>query len=316
MLAAGALARPYIANAAAKTATVWWARALPRKRMWRSESRRRLREGQRQHGRAQHHPVRAERQKIVSAITSGVVPDLFQNNPAEIVALYAWQDKLVDVERRRRDAEGAIQRNRADRGPMLQQRHQEARLLWRAVSRGACVPNHIWKSLVEKAGFKMEDIPKTWDAYFDFFKERAKEAARAGRAQGLWARLPGHRQRRRSQQHVQLFPDRLWRPGHRHQGRQAHLDDRRCGRRRSRPDLSGGAYREGYVPPSAINWNDADDNNAFHAKLMVMDLDGTMSTEVAVSQAPREDYDDIVTDGLPLEQRRQAGAEHHRDHLR
>jgi multiple sugar transport system substrate-binding protein len=36
------------------------------------------------------------------------------------------------------------------------------------------------------------------------------------------------------------------------------------------------------VPPGAINWNDADDNNAFHAKQIVMDLDGTISTEVAV----------------------------------
>jgi hypothetical protein len=26
------------------------------------------------------------------------------------------------------------------------------------------------------------------------------------------------------------------------------------------------AYKEGYVPPGAINWNEADDNNAFHAK--------------------------------------------------
>ena len=26
------------------------------------------------------------------------------------------------------------------------------------------------------------------------------------------------------------------------------------------------AYKEGFVPPGAINWNDADDNNAFHSK--------------------------------------------------
>ena len=39
------------------------------------------------------------------------------------------------------------------------------------------------------------------------------------------------------------------------------------------------AYKEKFVPPSAINWNDADDNNAFHAKTIVMDLDGTISTE-------------------------------------
>ena len=42
-------------------------------------------------------PYAPERQKIVSAVTSGAVPDLFQNNPFEIVALFAWDDKLVDV---------------------------------------------------------------------------------------------------------------------------------------------------------------------------------------------------------------------------
>ena len=59
------------------------------------------------------------------------------------------------------------------------------------------------------------------------------------------------------------------------------------------------AYKEGFVPPGAINWNDADDNNAFHAKQIVMDLDGTISTEVAIIKN-KHDYDDIVTMGLPL----------------
>ncbi len=42
-------------------------------------------------------PFAPLRQKIVSAMTSGVVPDFFQNTPSEIIALYAWDDKLVDV---------------------------------------------------------------------------------------------------------------------------------------------------------------------------------------------------------------------------
>ena len=45
----------------------------------------------------------------------------------------------------------------------------------------ATLPNHIWRSLVEKAGYKMEDIPKTWDAYYDFFKGVQKKL----RAQGM-----------------------------------------------------------------------------------------------------------------------------------
>ena len=60
------------------------------------------------------------------------------------------------------------------------------------------------------------------------------------------------------------------------------------------------AYKEGFVPSGAINWNDADDNNAFHAKQIVMDLDGTISTEVALF-GEKQEYDDIVTMGLPAQ---------------
>jgi len=47
------------------------------------------------------------------------------------------------------------------------------------------------------------------------------------------------------------------------------------------------------------NQVDNDDNNAFHAKLVVMDFDGTISTEVALSKN-KEAYNDILTLGLPL----------------
>src|SRR5260370_7184543 len=32
------------------------------------------------------------------------------------------------------------------------------------------VPFHFWRSLVEKAGYKISDIPNTWDAFLDFFR--------------------------------------------------------------------------------------------------------------------------------------------------
>src|SRR5204863_3916412 len=42
-------------------------------------------------------PFAPQRQKIVAAMQSGIVPDVMVNNPAEIIALHAWEDKLVDV---------------------------------------------------------------------------------------------------------------------------------------------------------------------------------------------------------------------------
>ena len=58
-------------------------------------------------------------------------------------------------------------------------------------------------------------------------------------------------------------------------------------------------YKDGVVPPEALSWNDADDNNAFHEKLILMDFDGTLSTELAMIDN-KEDYHNAVTMGLPL----------------
>ena len=44
-------------------------------------------------------------------------------------------------------------------------------------------PFHIWRSLVEKAGFKVENLPKTWDPFLDFFIRQP--------VPGM-ASLPGH----------------------------------------------------------------------------------------------------------------------------
>ena len=66
------------------------------------------------------------------------------------------------------------------------------------------------------------------------------------------------------------------------------------------------AYKEGFVPSGAINWNDSDDNNAFHAKQIVMDLDGTISTEVAIIQG-RKGLQRHRRHGAAARQRRQAG---------
>jgi len=61
------------------------------------------------------------------------------------------------------------------------------------------------------------------------------------------------------------------------------------------------------VPPGAINWNDFDDNNAFHAKQIVMDIEASLSTEMAIIKNQR-DYNDIVVMGLALSNDGKAGA--------
>src|SRR5947209_14889838 len=98
LAAAGTLARPYIANAQAKTAEVWWVQGFV------PEEDASFKKVVTDYEKASGNkidlsiiPFAPGRQKIVAAMTSGIVPDMFTNNPAEITAIYAWDDKLVDV---------------------------------------------------------------------------------------------------------------------------------------------------------------------------------------------------------------------------
>src|SRR5215467_11869564 len=96
--AAGLAACPYIANASATTVSVWWTQGLAHEEDIAFQKV--VADYQKVSGNTIDYmifPSPPLRQRIVSAVTSGVVPDLFQNNPAEIIALYAWNDMLVDV---------------------------------------------------------------------------------------------------------------------------------------------------------------------------------------------------------------------------
>src|SRR5437660_11067133 len=98
LASAGAVARAYIANAAATTATVWWIQRFAEEED--ISFKKIVADYEKASGNTIDYtiiPYAPMRQKIVSAMTSGAVPDLFQNTPVEIIALYAWEDRLVDV---------------------------------------------------------------------------------------------------------------------------------------------------------------------------------------------------------------------------
>src|SRR6201997_4447448 len=96
--AAGVFGRPYIANAAATTATVWWVQGFAQEED--VAFKKVVADYEKASGNSIDYsitPYAPMRQKIVSAVTSGEVPDLFQNTPGEIIGLWAWAEKSVDV---------------------------------------------------------------------------------------------------------------------------------------------------------------------------------------------------------------------------
>jgi multiple sugar transport system substrate-binding protein len=301
LAAAAALNKPYIANAAATTATVWVNQGFVKAE---DEAFKQLAaDYMKASGNTLDYsilPFLAQNQKTVSALTSGDVPDLvFMDAPQSIIPQNAWDDKLVDVSDIVKPYEAQLSKT-AKECSTFYNKTAKAHSYYLAPIKQACIPFHIWGSLVEKAGLNLSDAPKTWDAFWDFFKPAQKELRGKGMrkiyALGLQITTVGPNDGNGLFQAFvianggyMVTPD----------GR-LHTDDPKVREAaiKSVAYLTD-AYKQGYVPPEALSWNDADDNNAFHEKVFVVDFDGTISTELAMIKDTQAYMYDTVTMGLP-----------------
>jgi multiple sugar transport system substrate-binding protein len=148
--AAGLLARPFIANAQAKTAEVWFAQGFA------EEEDIALKKLVADYEKASGNkidlsivPFAPLRQKEVAALQTGVVPDVMEAADLEFAPLNAWADKLVDVG-------DVVETQKKDFVPIsldscfLYDGVTKKRGYYMVPMKITGWPFHIWKSLVEK----------------------------------------------------------------------------------------------------------------------------------------------------------------------
>jgi multiple sugar transport system substrate-binding protein len=263
LAAAGLLARPHIAKAEASTATVWINQGfVPAED---AAFRKTAADYEKASGNKLDYnimPFMALNQKTISALTIGTVPDLiFHDAPATILPQNAWDDKLIDVSdvvepQKSLLSETAVASssyyNNATKRPSY----------YLVPIKQACIPFHIWGSLVEKAGIKLSDAPKTWDAFHDFFKpvqdELRKQGMRKVYAMDMSLTTVGPNDGNglftyfviaNGGQNVVTPDGKL----HTHdpQVREAYI--------KSVAYLTS-AYNAGYIPPDVLTWNDSDND--------------------------------------------------------
>ena len=300
LAAAGGVARPYIANAAATTAELWWVQGFAQEEDIAFKAM--VADYEKASGNQIEYsivPFAAQRQKEIAAVTSGVVPDILNVGDYFFGVLSAWNDQLVDLT-------DVIETQKSLFLPTALQtayaynNELKKRSYYMIPHRMGVIPFHVWKSLLAKAGYQPADIPKTWDAFIDFFQLVQTKL----RAQGM--------------RNIYAYSFMISAVGFDVIGHFDHFMIAYGGKDLFTPDGKvhtdepqikeaavkavtrlTTAYKQGFLPPGVVNWNDNDDNNAFHAKLVVMDFDGTISTEVALWK-DKEAYNDILTLGLPL----------------
>src|SRR6516162_4570256 len=300
LAATGALARPHVANAAATTAEVWWNQGFVPEED--AAFRVMVADYEKASGNKIDQslvPFAPMRQKAVSAIASGIVPDIVEVLDLWFAGLNVWDDKLADLS-------DVVEPQKSQFAPMalncsnLYNSVTKQRSYYLAPMKITGIPFHIWKSLVEKAGYKISDLPNTWDAFLDFFKP-VQDKLRAQGMRNVYAY--GYQLTGNGYDPVMTYNHFMIAYG----GKgfitpdgKLHTDDPKVREAAVKALVTlTTPYKEGYVPPGVVSWNDADDNNAFHSKLMVVDFDGSISTELAL-YSNKEEYNDILTHQLPL----------------
>ena len=301
LVAAGALARPYIANAQAKTMEMWWVQGfVPDEDVAIKKAVADYEKQSSNKVELSIIPFAPMRQKTISALTSGVVPDLIEQSAIQLNAQLAWEDYFEDVSDVVEPQKDKYHPN-AILGANTMNGKTKKRSFYGVPHKAAVIPFHVWGDLVEKAGFKRADIPNKWEAFLDFFRPVQDKLRQQGmrHTYGLGLEISTIGDDPTNTFHQWLIAyggiGLVTKDG------KLHADDPQVKEAaiKALSQLSK-AFKDGYVPPESVNWNDADDNNAFHSKLVVMDFDGTLSTELAMFK-DKQAYDhDIMTLPLPL----------------
>jgi multiple sugar transport system substrate-binding protein len=238
--------------------------------------------------------------KIVSAITTGEVPDLcyVDNGDFLLLGQNAWNDKIVDVS-------DVVETQKAQYSPTaltaahLYDNVTKKRSFFGVPLKQQALHYFVWKPMIEAAGYKMDDIPKTWEAYFDFFESVQKKLRDKGqRIFGLGYSLATKDSD--STYLVNQFIVAYGGGGLVTPDGKLHADD---------PKVREAAikaitkltkpFKEGFVPPGAINWGDPDNNSAFYAKQIVMTPNATISIPVAQMEKTEQYMSEIVTQSGP-----------------
>ena len=130
LAAAGAIARPYIANAAATTATVWWVQGFAQEED--IAFKQMVADYEKASGNQIDYsivPFAAMRQKEIAAVTSGVVPDIINVGDYFFAVLSAWKDQLVDLTDVIETQKSLFTPTALQHRLRLQQRREKAQLL-------------------------------------------------------------------------------------------------------------------------------------------------------------------------------------------
>ncbi len=162
---------------------------------------------------------------------------------------------------------------------------------------------HVWRSLLERAGFTLADIPKEWEAFWAFWCDQVQPAVREALGRddiwgvGLSMSAGDSDTSNQFDQFTGAYgADYVTRDG------RLVIDDPEVQRRLIKAiDSYTAIYRKGCTPPDSVTWDAGGNNEAFLAGTVVMTPNYSLSIPNALkSERPDDYYENTATIEWPL----------------
>jgi multiple sugar transport system substrate-binding protein len=239
--------------------------------------------------------------KTVSALDAGSPPDVAQGETYDFQVAGKWasEGKLEDISAILEPLKGAYAPNTLETAYLYNDQAKK-KAYYAFPLKQQTMHIHYWGDMLENAGFKDSDVPKTWKDYWAFWCEKAQPALRkkTGRRDFAIGQPMGVDSTDAfysfltfaDAYNVKLVDD---------DGKLL-VDDPKV-----KEGLIGAMtdyvapYIKGCVPPSATSWKDPDNNVAFHNKTTIMTHNPSISIVAKW-------LDDSNNEALTPEQREQA----------
>jgi multiple sugar transport system substrate-binding protein len=116
--------------------------------------------------------------KVEEALAAGHPPDfLFALTSVLHIPRWAYEDRLVDLGEVVAPSRDLFDSDVIEVSTLLNGKTGQRGLNALPMGRNS-IHIHVWTSLLERAGFTLEDIPKTWEEFWSFWCDRVQPAVR------------------------------------------------------------------------------------------------------------------------------------------
>ena len=229
--------------------------------------------------------------KVVSRVDAGEPPDLLMGLGMSYLPNWALDDVVVDLS----DVVGPIQ-DQFYPGVLANVRlrnDKTGETAYYAVPIGQFGHYiHVWKSLLEQAGIKLEDIPQQWDEFWAFWCDRVQPAVRqaTGREDFYGIGLPMSAKASDTLTGLDQFRD-AYGVDYLSAAGQPTLDDPAVRDQvvKILADYTT-VWAKKCTPPDAVDWTNIGNNQAFHDQRVAMTINSTLSITNALRAKRPDDY--------------------------